>query len=216
MSAPPPAIAPLPPASTKGFVIGGSGAVKTLDSTDKSGDSNFDLAAFVASQQAPIVVVKYEADFCQGCKDIAPLFERLAGLGAPAIASFTVNVEKNEDIGEASGIQNLPTFKFFTTKLSPKGEFLCIDVLEGANGQSLQEKFGKAIEVVNAVLSKNQPRQPAPQQAAVQPAPPQVSHPAAAPASARLNVDQVKRELVDIRTVLLATVQRVEKLYHAL
>lgn len=234
MSAPPPTVEQLPSGSadnnnTSGFTVGGSGPVKQLSSNNKTGSGTFDVGAFVAAQNAPLVVIKYEADFCHQCKTIAPLFERLATAGAPAIACFTADVGENEDIGEASGIQNLPTFKFFTTKLSPTGELLCIDGLEGANAQSLQQKFSKALEVVASIRSQAPPRQqqaPPPIQpprqqpqaaAARQPAPLHPQFPDYPPQQARLTQQQqLKKELIDIRTVLLATVQRVEHMYQML
>lgn len=231
MSAPPPAVEQLPDGNgsdTLGFTVGGAGAVKTLNSKNKTGTGVFDVAAFVNAQSAPLVVVKYEADFCKQCKDIAPLFERLAAAGAQAIACFSVDVGVNEDIGEASEITNLPTFKFFTTKLSPSGELLTIDVLVGANAQSLQEKFFKGMEVVTQLVNSQRPAQPPQRQAA--PPPQQQQYPTQrqyaqgppplqpqqqqyAQAAGQDQRASIKRELADIRTVLLATVQRVEKLY---
>lgn len=248
MSAPPPPVEQLPEGNgsdSVGFTIGGTGPVKTLNSKNKSGSGAFDMAAFVNTQAAPLVVVKYEADFCNQCKTISPLFERLAAAGpAHIVACFSVDVGVNEDIGEASEITNLPTFKFLTTKLSPTGELLTIDVLVGADAKSLQDKFVKGVEVVSQLVAPQQrvrplaPQHPQqthqpmhpPQHQQVPPHHPQVMqpsqprqqqqpfHPQFAPAldpRAAANA-QIKRELADIRTVLLATVQRVEKLYHAL
>ena len=48
----------------------------------------------------PIVCIKFGADFCEPCKKIAPLYEKLAQATVGGIACFTVNVEESEDIGK--------------------------------------------------------------------------------------------------------------------
>ncbi|GAG83811.1 unnamed protein product [marine sediment metagenome] len=62
--------------------------------------------------QAPLVCLKFGAQWCNPCKAIAPLFEGLAQSASGAVACFAVDVDESEDIAVEANVSQLPTFVF--------------------------------------------------------------------------------------------------------
>jgi thioredoxin 1 len=138
-----------------------------------NGGAPFTLADFCRSLPSPLICIKFGAKWCGPCKQVAPLYQALAQQAAAVgVACFEVDVEESEDIAVAANVQNLPTFVFYTTKLSATGELDQLDRVVGVNEAELKDKFAKCIQVAQAVAQQIQAAQP--QQAPVpQQAPPQ-------------------------------------------
>jgi thiol-disulfide isomerase/thioredoxin len=187
-----------------------------------NGDTTFTLEQFVNQQAAPLVVIKYGASWCQPCKEIEPTFERLARAAHPHIGCFSVDVDQDEGIALEAQVEKLPTFVFYTTKLNPARTLMVVDKVVGPNAALLQENFQKALQIVSQLAQQQQSPQP-PQQQQQQPQTPPSTTSVTAPqkvstsATAAMNPnDIVKKELVEIRNNLIASIQRIEKLYAAL
>src|SRR3989304_9581040 len=110
----------------------------------------FNLAEFVGGQAAPLVVVHfYNAE----CENIGPLFGALAAASAPYLGCFGVNVDESEEVAVAAEITKLPTFIFYTTKLSEdKSSLMVIDKIVGANQKKLRENFDTGYKMVAQFL----------------------------------------------------------------
>jgi len=197
-----------------------------------SGNGPFSLAQFVQSVAEPLVCLKFGAQWCGPCKQVAPLFEGLAQNAVGAIKCFTVDVEDGvgEQLAVQANVSNLPTFVFYTTQLSPNNELQVIETVVGTNTDALQMNFSKGVHIAHAFQAqKNGSHSVAPptQPPAVQtqgtqrPAPPQPSQPQphtspAVPAVSARNDEVLKRELLEIRAALIGSVQRIEQLYKSL
>lgn len=197
----------------------------------KSSDWPKGLEHFVSSQPHPLVVVKFGAVWCGPCKVIAPAYHTLAKQGGQYIACFEVDVDESEALAVEANVNGLPTFVFYTTKLSPDGKLMVIDQLVGPTVQQLQDKFQKGYQIVSGAVA---PKPPVSEGAASQPpTQPQQQLPSQqqqqqhqVPSAQQQQVpaqqqpirpnDLVKRELVEIRNSLIQAIQRTERLYQSL
>jgi thioredoxin 1 len=126
-----------------------------------NGGAPFTLADFCRSLPSPLICIKFGAKWCGPCKQVAPLYQALAQQAAAVgVACFEVDVEESEDIAVAANVQNLPTFVFYTTKLSATGELDQLDRVVGVNEAELKDKFAKCIQVAQAVAQQIQAAQP--------------------------------------------------------
>lgn len=124
----------------------------------KSSDETFNLAQFVGSVPTPLVVIKFGASWCGPCKEIAPLYEQLASRGGQIVSCFEVDVEESESIAVAAEISKLPTFVFYTTKLSAdRATLVIVDKVIGPDGAALTEKFSQGYKVVSSFLAAQAP-----------------------------------------------------------
>jgi len=131
--------------------------VQPLSSAQNPG---FTLQQFVQSQPTPLVCIQFGAQWCGPCKQMAPLYESLAQSVAGKIACFKVDVDESEDIAVAADVTDLPTFKFYTTKLSPNQELQQVEQVKGADQNALKINFSKGGQIAAAFLAQ----QPAAQQ----------------------------------------------------
>lgn len=80
-----------------------------------------------------LVAVDFTASWCGPCKRIAPEFERLSGL----YTNWTfrkVDVDEAEEITEAYGVSQMPTFIFFK-------DAQILEKLVGADAEALESKL---------------------------------------------------------------------------
>jgi len=59
-----------------------------------------------------LVVVDFTASWCGPCQRIAPIFVKLAE-EMPDVVFVKVDVDENEQVAQACGIQAMPTFQFY-------------------------------------------------------------------------------------------------------
>ena len=212
-------------------------AVQPLSSSQHGGDA-FNLSDFVKAQPTPLVCIQFGAQWCGPCKQVAPLYEKLAQSVSGRIGCFKVDVEESENIAVAADISNLPTFKFYTTKLAPNNELQQVEEVVGVDENALKINFSKGGQIAAAFLQQQQSAAQKPAQHQAQPASSPAQNPAhqavqpasspaqnpAQPASSHqptqggaTGANQVvKQELLEIRAALLAALQRTERLYSAL
>ena len=205
----------------------------------------FPLADFINSQKAPIVCIKFGAEWCGPCKTIAPLFQQLVDscnavpvIGPNLVACFSVDVDESEDIAVAANVTGLPTFVFYATSKLTNGAFEVLETIAGPNAEQLQTSFTKSVQIAQGFWNARHQQQqvaaqqqvPTQQQAAAQ----QVAHQQAPvqqvahhqvqqpqqtgqqqqrPPTAN---DLVKRELAEMRNLLVAAVQRLDRLFGSL
>lgn len=185
------------------------------------------LAGLVQSLTEPLVCVKYGAQWCVPCKQIAPLYASLAQNAVGSIRCFTVDVEtpQGEQLALNDNVSSLPTFVFYTTQLSPNNELQRVETVVGSQAAALQVNFAKGVKLAQAFLAQAPPAQQGqaqapPGQAQVPQAPqtPQgsVAQGHSVPLAHAVGNDAIKKELLDIRATLVAALQRVEKLYTAI
>eukprot|EP00694_Reclinomonas_americana_P005012 EC793542.1.p1 GENE.EC793542.1~~EC793542.1.p1 ORF type:complete len:104 (+),score=46.93 EC793542.1:56-367(+) len=88
-----------------------------------------------AIKSPKLTVVDYYATWCNPCKRIAPVFDRLAEANGEA-QFFKVDVDQLEDLAAAQGVTGMPTFIFY--KNGSK-----VETLIGANEASLTAAIAK-------------------------------------------------------------------------
>lgn len=59
------------------------------------------------------VVVDFWAEWCGPCKQLAPVFEKVADDLKDKIDFFKVNVDNNQDLAVNNGVQSIPTLVIF-------------------------------------------------------------------------------------------------------
>ncbi|MEX2274483.1 MAG: tetratricopeptide repeat protein [Actinomycetota bacterium] len=75
-------------------------------------DANFEQAVIEESKKRPVVVDLW-ADWCQPCKTLGPILERVAGERAGAFLLAKLDVDANPAIAGALGVQSIPTVVAF-------------------------------------------------------------------------------------------------------
>ena len=76
--------------------------------------ADFDKALEDAGDK--LVVVDFTATWCGPCQRIAPVFQKLAE-EMPDVVFVKVDVDDNEETAQACGIQAMPTFQFYKSKI---------------------------------------------------------------------------------------------------
>lgn len=136
---------------------------KTVEAWTNQSGKSFNLSDFVASMQTPVVALKFSSATCGPCHTIAPVYQSLSANVSTVITCFDVDVNEMESLAVAAQIRNLPTFQFYTMKLSTSGNLEKIAELVGADEMSLKNAFIKAVSLVKERTQKPQ-QQPQPQQ----------------------------------------------------
>ncbi|KAK7464315.1 hypothetical protein VKT23_006483 [Stygiomarasmius scandens] len=93
------------------------------------------------------VVFDFFADWCQPCKMIAPVFEKLAG-STHGVGFYKVNTDELGDVAQECGITAIPTFILFH-----KGKK--IDECKSANPGPLQQLVTAAASLVSVSAEGN-------------------------------------------------------------
>jgi thioredoxin len=75
-------------------------------------ESNFDQEAIEASKSKP-VLVDFFAEWCGGCKIMAPMLDELEDEAKGAYAIFKVSVEESPALVEKYDVMSLPTVVLF-------------------------------------------------------------------------------------------------------
>lgn len=83
---------------------GGGGSTTVVDVTEQT----FQAEVIDRSQQVPVVVDLW-ADWCQPCKQLTPILEKLAREGGGAWVLAKIDVDANQRIAQAFGVQSIPT-----------------------------------------------------------------------------------------------------------
>ncbi|MCQ2284049.1 MAG: thioredoxin [Bacteroidales bacterium] len=65
-------------------------------------------------------IVDFYAEWCGPCMQMKPVMEALAKKYKGEVIIYKLNVDKAQDICEAFGIQNIPTFMFFSRTEQPR------------------------------------------------------------------------------------------------
>lgn len=65
-------------------------------------------------------VVDFYADWCRPCIGMKPVVESMAKKYKGKLIVYKVNVDKAQDVCQALGIQNIPTFIFFSRTEQPR------------------------------------------------------------------------------------------------
>lgn len=86
----------------------------------------------LTSAPQKLVVIDFTAAWCGPCKQIAPVFQRLA-VKYPQVVFLKVDVDVCQETAMAQQVSSMPTFLFFKNGVR-------IDRMSGANPQLLEEK----------------------------------------------------------------------------
>jgi len=91
-----------------------SGAdAKAPDGLIKSGDMSTFMADVVEESGTQPVLVDFWADWCEPCKALTPLLEKVVGEAGRAVKLVKVNVDENKDLAAQLGVKSLPTAMAF-------------------------------------------------------------------------------------------------------
>ncbi|CAG8973851.1 hypothetical protein HYALB_00005597 [Hymenoscyphus albidus] len=95
------------------------------------------LSQFNTLKKSSLLIVDFYATWCGPCKQISPVFSRLAASHASTtyIVFAQCDVDKAKDVAQTCGITAMPTFQFF--KNGSK-----VDEVKGADVQQLGTKIG--------------------------------------------------------------------------
>lgn len=82
------------------------------------------------------------ADWCGPCKQIAPIFQRLASQhSSPKKVAFAkVNVDSQPEVAQQNRVSAMPTFKIFQNGS-------CIQTIQGADPTGLSQAVAKAVQL---------------------------------------------------------------------
>ncbi|KAG5926794.1 hypothetical protein E4U53_002994 [Claviceps sorghi] len=96
-----------------------------------------------------IVVADFYADWCGPCKQIAPIFQRLASQHASPkkVAFAKVNVDSQPEVAQQNRVSAMPTFKIFQNAS-------CIQTIQGADATGLSQAVAKAVQLAGAGRSQ--------------------------------------------------------------
>ena len=61
---------------------------------------------------AKLCVVDFTASWCGPCRQIAPVFERMA-LANPSVHFLKVDVDEVQDVAASENVRSMPTFKLY-------------------------------------------------------------------------------------------------------
>ena len=81
---------------------------KPLDITD----ANFEQEAILASHELP-VLVDFWAEWCEPCRTVGPILEKLAGEFAGQVRVVKVDTDANPGLSQAFQIRSIPTIAVF-------------------------------------------------------------------------------------------------------
>lgn len=65
-------------------------------------------------------IIDFYADWCGPCKQVAPILRDLAILYKKDIVVYKINVDQEQELAAAFGIQSIPTFLFIPKEGKPK------------------------------------------------------------------------------------------------
>ncbi|HFJ9501358.1 TPA: thioredoxin family protein [Bacillus paranthracis] len=67
-----------------------------------------ELEQKIMGESKPIVL-KFTAEWCPGCRQLAPVVESVSGQLSDQITFFDVNVDKEIDLAQKFGVMSIPT-----------------------------------------------------------------------------------------------------------
>ena len=93
-------------------ILGNAGS-PAPDGLIKSSDMSTFMADVVEESQVQPVLVDFWADWCEPCKALTPLLEKIVTEAGGAVKLVKVNVDENKDLAAQLKIQSLPTVMAF-------------------------------------------------------------------------------------------------------
>ena len=123
-------------------------------------ESNF-VEKVIDASESKLVVVDFWAPWCEPCKQLAPILEKIIKNAGDKIILAKINIDENQQVAGQLRIQSIPTVLAFKNKQIVNAfqgvipEKKIIEFLEKALGEKLQEDFSEFFESVDQKLKEN-------------------------------------------------------------
>jgi hypothetical protein len=61
------------------------------------------------------LIVEFHAKWCQPCRIMKPIFERVSQSNESDVQMFTMDIDENKEVAISLGIRSIPTVKMFNS-----------------------------------------------------------------------------------------------------
>jgi len=71
-----------------------------------------ELQLLLDSAEQPVLVLEFYADWCEPCRDVAPILESIAREASPQVKVVKINIDENRSLANRYRVRGIPTVVF--------------------------------------------------------------------------------------------------------